>query len=185
MENARLRLRLPALRRANIVACWTTNTTRGTLRCDEVSFLETVQLKSLRLHGHGTVTLMPNCLEGLTALAMLKLESCGLANIPTAVLALAGSLTLLALPFNADLQLASSDVTTLLALRKLRKLDLRKTFVGSDLNGSLSEVVIAHLRNHPVWSEDSLQHLLDLRNAFNGRHGHALAVQVRDSEGED
>jgi len=85
--------------------------------------------------------------------------ACGLASIPSALTALSGSLTTLALPYNDDLQLAEDDVVTLLALRKLQNLDLRK---------------------FSLWSPHSLQHLVDLPNAFHARHGHALALQVQE-----
>ena len=185
VETGHLRLQLPALRRANIVGYRRTNITHGRLVCDQDSFSETEQLESLRLQEHGTVVLMSNCLVALTVLATLELESCGLANIPAAVIALEGSLTSLALPFNPDLQLAHSDIATLLALRKLRKLDLRKILSGSQLNGALARAVKAKLRYSPsLWSVGSLQHLLNLPNAFSARHGHALAVQVCFSKGQ-
>jgi len=185
VETGRLRLRLPALRRANIVGYRRTNITRGRLDCDQDSFSETEHLRSLRLQEHGTVVLMSNCLACLTVLAKLELESCGLASIPAAVTALEDSLASLALPFNPDLQLADSDVTVLLALRKLRKLDLRKVLSGSQLNGALARAVKAKLRYSPsLWSVGSLQHLLNLPNDFSARHGHALAVQVCFSKGQ-
>ncbi len=75
---------------------------------------------------HHVLCITRGCYMRLTALATLRLEACGLTGIPSALTALGGSLTTLALPLNDELQLADHDIVTLLALRKLQNLDLRK-----------------------------------------------------------
>ena len=130
----------------------------------------------------------------LTALATLQLEACGLTSIPAALAALAGSLTSLALSHNDDLQLANDDIVTLLALGKLQNLDLRKSHVRKMNHRPVcpmeaeflkeyeeaAETVAAFLQYRPpLWSPDSLQHLVNLPSAFRVHHGRTLALQVR------
>jgi Leucine-rich repeat (LRR) protein len=129
------------------------------------------------------MTLMPDCFTGLTALATLQLYECGLTELPPALTALAASLTVLELHDNDDLQLADDDTTTLLTLRKLRRLDLRKScLMGAFSPGSVAEAAIelaAHLSYQPpLWSLGSLQQLLNLPNAFRAQNGHSLVVHI-------
>jgi Leucine-rich repeat (LRR) protein len=116
------------------------------------------------------LTLTPHCFEGLPALATLVLSGCELINVPAALRALACSLTSLSLPYNDDLQLADDDVKTLLALRKLRKLDLAKTPRRRVPNGQ------------SPWSLGSVQQLVDLPSAFSVQHGHGLALRIRQDK---
>jgi len=125
VDDGLLRLSLPALRQATLCGNWD-RSTLGTLRVDRGSFAEAPQLEYLVLSALGAMTLMPDAFAGLTALARLDLSSCGLTCVPTAVTALSGSLKSLAMPYNNELQLTSSDVRTLLTLRKLQTLDLQK-----------------------------------------------------------
>ena len=102
--------------------------------------------------------------------------------------ALIGSLTSLALSFNGALQLTDDDVGRLLTLRKLRDLDLRKISLVMHLGlAAAARTVAAQLRYQPaLWSPRSLQHLLELSNAFIVRDGRALALRVwQDPHGEE
>ena len=125
---------------------------------------------------------MPNCFVGLTALTTLGLFECGLAAIPPAITNLEGSLQSLALPHNQHLQLGDNDLTILLTLRKLRKLDVQKmsfrmAFKDGDI--AAADAVTAHLNYAPpLWSPCSFQHLMQLPVAFFAQHGRVLAVDV-------
>ena len=75
---------------------------------------------------------------------------------------------------------------TLLALPKLRTLNLRKDSMTSALETVSFDEVQAELRYEPApWSLRSLQHLLKLPNASLAKHGHALAVEVLDEDEEE
>ena len=102
-----LRLYLPELRRLSIYG---DHAASGTLRFDGDSLLVSGKLQALSLRRAGTVTFTPDSFVRLTALATLKLSSCGLIHIPAAVTALAGSLTSLALPLDNDLQMADGTL---------------------------------------------------------------------------
>ncbi len=155
-----LRLHLPALRQLKVSGSHKPGT--GTLHMDRSSFAEAGRLQALTLKHPGTVSLSPDCFTGLTALVTLKLKTCGLTSVPLALAALAGSLTSLALPNNSALQLATSDMDTLLTLRKLRSLDLRKSGrTPAD-----------------TWSLRSMQHLVRLPSDFQGTHGHTPDIQL-------
>ncbi len=156
-----LQLHLPALQSLQVSApYWKT----GILHVNQDSFSDAANLTSLSFDYGLTLRFLP---EGFTGLSTLNMMMCGLASIPAAVgAALAGSLTHLALPYNDDLQLADADVATLLALRKLQTLDLRKT----------------SLENKLQWSPRSLQHLVELPVAFLANHGHKLALRLLDDD---
>ncbi len=133
-----LRLHLPALRVVRLHGF--SEPVDGQLRIDRDSFAEAAKLEVLLLDRVSTVKLEPDALRGLTGLAMLELATCGLAEIPEALTALVGSLTSLALPYNDKLQLGDRDVRTLLALPKLRMLDLRKPPLTHALTGAAPAV---------------------------------------------
>jgi len=187
VDEGTLRLHLPALRRLDIAGL----RNRERLRLDWDSLREASQLEFLSLEALAAVTLIPGCLTGLTALATLELKGCGLVLIPTALTALQGSLTRLALPFNDNLQLAETDVAILLALRKLRMLDMQKYSLTNPLDNTAAVALSAHVRYVPApWSERSLQHLVTLQSAFQSKHGIVLALDVHvesdnDSASED
>ena len=175
MDEGTLHLHLPALRRLDIAGL----RQRGRLRLDRDSLLEASQLEFLSLEALEAATLMPDCLTGLTALATLELKGCGLVLIPTALTALQGSLTRLALPFNDNLQLAESDFAILLTLRKLRMLDMQKYSLTEPLDNMAAVALSAHVRYVPApWSERSLQHLVTLQSAFQSKHRIVLALDV-------
>ncbi len=155
------------------------------------SFREAAKLEYLSTNTPASVSLTRDCFAGLTALATLRLEACGLSNIPEALTALSGSLTYLALPNNDDLQVPDYDIRILLALPTLQKLDLRKSRCISSMQNvrtvvdvspafkRAAETVAASLHyDPPLWSQRSLQQLVDLPNAFLARHGHTLALQI-------
>jgi len=130
----------------------------------------------------GPVRLAPECFTGLTALMSLKLQECGLINIPPALAALGGSLTSLELPLNNGLQLADDDFTALLALQKLRKLNLHKSSLSESYDSgdrALASAAQAHLQFVPaLWSSCSLKHLVRLPGAFLKGHGHELDLEM-------
>ena len=176
VDGASVRLHLPKLRHLRIGGF---SLTRAKLRLDRDSFSEAPRLEVLSLVGPGAVMLMPDCFAGLTALATLTLHRCGLSAIPTAVTALANSLTSLMLPFNDGLQLADDDITVLLALSKLQTLDLRKQSLLSLPDNPTAVAVSAHLHYVPApWSECSLKRLVRLPSAFIAKHGRAIALEV-------
>ena len=189
VHDGTLLLSLPAPQRAAVVSYqWdhpSPHSSRGTLHVDRNSCSETTQALSLSIAKNLTLTV--DCLTGLPALAALELDQCSLTSVPTVVTALAYSLTDLARPYNDALQLADGDIATLLALQKLRQLDLRKNaFEDILLNGDLGQAAAAveeHLQyDLPLWSRRSLQHLVDLPNAFRAQHGHALTLRMEDLE---
>ena len=184
MNDGLLRVHLPALRRVTLSG-W--DRTAGTLRVDRDSFAEAPQLEDLSLSALGAMTLMPDAFTGLTALARLELTSFGLICIPTALTALSGSLTLLRVLYNNELQLTADDVRTLLALRKLQTLDLHKAPLEAEVTGATVASLTAQLHYQPVlWSQRSLRHLVALPNIFCAQHGHALALHVyHDDDSED
>ena len=177
MEAGLLRLHLPALQRVNICGL----RDRGRLHLDRDSLLEAADLESLSLEGFENVTMMPDCLVGLTALATLDLMACGFVNIPAALTALQDSLTSLALGRNQNLQLADSDVTKLLTLQKLRMLHMGKRSLTDPgpLHTTAAVALSVHLHYVPApWSERSLQHLVTLQSAFLRKHGVVLDLRV-------
>lgn len=167
-------MQLPALRRLALYG-ERSRRTGGRLHLDRRSFLDPGKLESLTLMWFDPrgVTLAPDLFPALTALAALELRACALASIPAALAALAGTLTRLALPFNDNLQLEHDDVATLLELRNLRTLDLRKHLLDESLGLDATHVdevlsaareVTAHLHYEPVlWSSLSMQYITDLR----------------------
>jgi len=172
-----VRLHLPALRRA------TFSSRQSKLRFSRESFVKPAKLESLSLYGLAVVTFQPGCFRGMTALASLKLETCGLASIPAALSGLRASLTHLALPENDALQVEDDDIATVLALRKLQMLDLRKSPVGRVLTGAAETAVTTQLHYEPApWTLRSMQYLVDLPNAFRAQHGHVLSLQLRYAE---
>ena len=183
VQEAVLRMHLPQLRHLELVGVEEIQHTPAGLCLDRSSLQETAKLESLALKYPGpVVTLQPDCFTGLTALASLELSACGLASIPSAVTALVDSLTSLALPCNDGLQLADDDIATLLALQKLRQLDLQKSPFGEafeDVDTDLANAVESHLRYEPVlWSQRSFQRLVQLPGAFLAQHGHVPVLKV-------
>ncbi len=174
-----LRLCLPELREILIDGHRGTN---GGLRLDGNSLLETPKLQTLVLDAPGTVTFTPDCFARSTPLTAIKLRKCGLTSIPSALTALCGSLTLLSLPLNDRLQLADDDTKVLLSLRKLRKLHLQKSSLRTafkDGDTAVAAAVKAHLHHEPaLWSQRSLQHLVQLPVAFLLQHGHVPELKV-------
>ena len=85
-----------------------------------------------------------------------------------------------------DLQLAAEDMRTLLPLRNLRNLDLRKSSFNKPLTGTTSAAaaaVEARLRYQPpLCSMCSLQHLLSLPCSFRAVHGQALSLLVHSTD---
>ena len=182
-----LRLHLPDLRRAIFdgidPADWDAEVPRGSMLLDRDSFSQAAKLESLSFFNPGTMTLTPDCFTGLTALASLQLNFCDLTNVPPALTALAGSLTSLELALNNDLQLASDDVATLLTLRKLRMLDLRKSSLDHATRIAAAAAAEAVLPvQPPSWSMRSVQHLVNLPAAFLTQHGHVLALLMHEEE---
>ena len=117
-----LRLHLPALEKAIILA---TRLASGLLFVDQDSFRSAANLTFLDFAGV-TLCFLPDSFTGLPALSMLSMQ-CELLSIPPALTVLAGSLTHLTLAYNDSLQLADDNVSILLALGKLRTLDLQKS----------------------------------------------------------
>ena len=162
-----LRVHLPALRQLKISGYFKVGA--GKLSIDRDSLSDAARLETLIIKHPGAVTLTPDSFTGLTALATLKLKSCGLARIPSAVAALAGSLTSLSLPLNDSLQLKHDDNIALLALPELQTLDLRKT--GYTM--------------YDTWSLRSMQRLVRLPDAFFDRHEHALDIRLIETFEEE
>jgi len=141
---------------------------------DWESFLHAANLQTLSFRGTRPLRLQGDCFLGLRALATLELEGSGFATIPGALTALGDSLTHLALPSNDTLQLELGDVSILLALRKLRSLDLRK----HNPRGTAGA-----LAGQPLnWSPRSLHSLVHLHAAFQKKHGHMPALRVTDDD---
>ena len=183
VQEAVLRMHLPQLRHLEIVGVEEIQHTPAGLCLDRDSLRETAKLESFTLKHPGPVgTLQPDCFAGLTALASLELLECGLDSIPPALTALAGSLMSLALPYNNDLQLAYDDVATLLALRSLQQLDLRKSSFNKVFRKGdilIAAVVQDRLHYEPaLWSPRSVKHLVRLPGAFVKNHGHVLDLEV-------
>lgn len=171
-----LLLQMPALRRASFTAqpCYMNFIySHSMLRINRDSFVGAAKLEYLSLTGLATVKLMPDCVSVLAGLATLKLASCGLTCIPAALTALAGSLTHLALPRNHALQMTDEDVMTILALRQLQLLDLRKrapqaavTYEGMQM----TELAF--------WSMRSLQRLCNLQAGYHAQHGRLVTLEM-------
>ena len=186
----KLVLHLPELRRLTLRGFgWVA----GDLEITRHSFREAAKLEYFSTNTPATVSLTRDCFTGVTALATLRLEACRLSSIPSALTALSGSLTSLALPNNDDLQLSHYDTQVLLALPKLQKLDLRKAHCVSSMRDRetvvtvspafkrAGEIVVSCLAyDPPLWSQRSLQQLVELPNAYLALHGHTLALQVYD-----
>ena len=125
----------------------------------------------------------PDCFAGLTKLATLDLPECRLAKIPAALTALEGSLTSLVLTYAEGLELAHDDVTILLALRNLRKLDIRRRWFQLERAGNAAA---AELRGELIWwNRSSMARLVDLPIAFYEQHGHKLTMIWDDEDSEE
>ena len=185
-----LRLRLPDLRRAMFDGVFRDQMelpdTPASLLLDRDSFKDAAKVETLEICTYGTLTLLPDCFTALTALHTLRLYDCGLANIPAALTALAGSLTSLTVSYTTELQLDSDVVATLLLLRTLRKLHLPKTSLSTAMRDSgtaAADVLEAHLGFQPaLWTTRSLQHLVELPGAFLAQNGHALALHLENAQ---
>jgi len=185
VDEKAVRLHRPDLRHVRIVS----GTGPGNapedarLRFDRESFSKAAKLASLVLDTPGTTTLTQDCFVGLRTLVKLELKACGLVSISKALTSLAGCLTKLALPLNNRLQLADSDIATLPTLRKLRKLDVRKSSLKNALTTADTAAAAAAVTltyEPPLWSLRSLQHLVSVPNAFLAHHGHALSLLVHE-----
>ena len=176
-DDNHLQLHLPALRRADTAGGRHRQRRDRRLRLERDSFAGAPKLRMLSLDNFGTVLLWPGCFVGLMALAKLRLEGCGLVEIPPALTALGGSLTSLALPSNHSLQLVDNDIAILLALRKLRNLDLRKSVF--DETSVAASAVIAHVGYPPaLWNMKSLQHIANLPGLFLRQNDHVPALHL-------
>ena len=113
-----------------------------------------------------TLTLSLRCLAPLTALKTLILENCALDGVPPAVTLVGGSLTMLSLVNNRDLQLCEADMNILLDLLCLKKLDVRKSIFKKTAN---------------LWTESSIQVLLNLPGKAMAKHGVAPVVVFESS----
>ncbi len=90
------------------------------------------------------------------------------------------------LAFNDDLQLADGDVKMLLTLRKLQKLDLRKSSLEQAIQiASAAAEEADSPAQPPSWSLRSVQHLVNLPAAFFAQHGHVVALLMHEEEWED
>ncbi len=179
-EEGSLRLHLPNLR---LVTIYGLRSKGGRLHIDRDSFQEAAKLESLALYNPGNrVTMQPDCFAGLTALASIELQKCGLTEVPSALTALDGSLTSLMLKNNDDLQLTDDGFTTLLGLRKLRCVNLQKSSFKSafrDGEVAVARAGKAHLHyDPPLWSLRSMQNLVRLPRVFLLAHGHVPQVVV-------
>jgi len=157
-----LRLHLPELRYLELKWCNWWEAGRG-LTLDRETFGGTGKLEVLSLHqlenSLEIVTFAPQCLAPLTVLKELTLANCGLCGVPPAVTVLGATLTYLGLEHNCNLQLCGTDMSSLMALRCLRKLDVHKDDVTYSTNDAR------------LWSNDSIQSLIDLPSMFTARHG--------------
>ena len=144
-----------------------------TLQLDDDTFREAGHLSAIGLAQHldrlqprpSTLTLAPGCLAPLTALKTLVLMNCALTSVPSAVAMVGASLTSLSLVNNLNLQLGEADMAVLLKLAVLRRLDVRKTIGSSDTT-----------KPADVWSEGSIQILIDLPRIMMAEHGVAPVV---------
>ena len=176
VEEGVLRLNLPALRRVGIRCNCLAS---GKLRLDRDSFRGAAGIEFLSLETSKPMTLLPDCFAGLTALATVELERSGLVSVPAALTALSGSLTSLSLSWIDNLQLNDDDVATLLTLRMLRHLDLRKLFFDDAIHYRVAAAAVEELRYEPaLWTTRSLQRLVMLPKAFLAQHGHDLDMEV-------
>lgn len=161
-----LRIHLPELRAMDLKWCSWRGAGDG-LTLDQRTFRDAGKLEALSLQQlvdtPKTVTLTSWCLAPLTMLKDLKLAGCGLTGVPPAVAELSASLTSLSLEHNVDLQLCETDIGTLLELRCLKELDVHKVYEDDPDTANL-------------WSNDSIQVLIDLPGRFMTQHGAAPAV---------
>ena len=158
-----LRLHLPELRAMELTWCNVNWLGAGDgLALDNETFRKTGKLEVLGFHqlaeAPKLVTLTPQCLAPLKMLKELKLADCGLTGVPPAVAVLSASLTSLSLEHNVDLQLCETDIGTLLELRLLMELDVHKVYEDDPDTAEL-------------WSNDSIQLLIDLPGMFMAQHG--------------
>jgi len=176
-----LRLHLPALESAEIES-HTMDRDWGPLQVDKDSLRACPELTSLSFSSIKPVTFQPDCFSGGMALAKLTCFDCDLVSIPSALKALEGSLSQLALPKNIDLQLARKDVKILLALPKLEILDMMKPdldFPDGQTQAAIAatQALLPELNFVPtVWSSLSMQNLTWLAGRFAKKHGHPLDI---------
>ncbi len=165
-DNA-LRLRLSELRRLELH--WNIST----MLLDDDTFAETAKLRVLLVGQQlsqyprtATLTLSPRCLAPLQALKTLLLDDCALDGVPPVVALVGASLTMLSLVNNRNLQLSDHDLTVLLDLQCLKKLDVRKSTSNKTAN---------------LWNESSIQVLLDLPGKLMAKHGVTPVVVFESS----
>ena len=129
------------------------------MRIDDMSFRSVPQLQALQLRNIDGVQLQPKNLAQLTALTALRLIDCGLRGVPADVRLLSGTLSVLDVSDNVDLQVDSAAVASVLACSRLRTFGCYKPLTDQ-------------------YMPDTLMHLVRLPTAFFKRHGRHLDVFV-------
>ena len=162
-----LRLALPELRRMELY--WN----KSSLLLDDDTFNDADKLRVLLVGQHlnqhprtTTLTLSARSLAPLIALKTLILQNCALDGVPPAVALVGASLSTLSLVNNRNLQLGEADRNVLLDLRCLRKLDVRKSTSKKTSN---------------LWTESSIQVLIDLPGKAKAKHNVSLVVVFESS----
>ncbi len=147
---------LPELR-----SCYITGIRPGALdiNIDDTSFQAVPQLQALTLRNADEVQLQPGSLAQLTALTALRLIDCGLDGLPADVASLSGTLSVLDVSDNIDLELDGAAVASILACSRLRTFGCYK-------------------QSTEDYESDTLMHLVRLPMAFFKRHGRELDVFV-------
>ena len=126
---------------------------------DDASFQAVPQLQALTLRNVDQLQLPSGSLAQLTALTALTLIDCGLDGVPADLALLSGTLSVLDVSGNEDLQVDSAAIANILACNQLRTFGCYKP-VTQD------------------YESDTLMHLVRLPMAFFKRHGRELDVFV-------
>ena len=155
------------------------------LRIDAASLRETPQLQNLYVRGDEALHLQDGSLGRLTALTSLTLDACGLRSVPVDVASLSATLCELRLANNDRMQIDDAAVASIVQCSWLEVLDLRKPNILIRWRGKLGDVwefIQSHMEQEGYtpsqWSEQSVEHLVQLPSAFRERHGRDLRVLI-------
>ena len=156
------------------------------LRIDGSSFQGALQLQNLDVENDQGLQLQRGSLQYLSALTSLRLVQCGLSSVPADVALLGGTLRVLDLCHNEDMQVDAIAANNILQCSFLEDIYLFKHSMvqWADSLGNHWQAIeqrMAQVGYTPAqYSMDSVNQMVKLPDAFNMRHGRRLHVCLDD-----
>ena len=155
------------------------------IRIDATSFHGAPKLQALHLRFDEALQLQDGCLQQLTAVTALSLESCGLRSVPAGIASLSATLRTLDLSDNDHLQIDAAAVDSICECSQLQILSLYKGDLlewGDDLGTTALDEVQQQIDKRGYvpsqFSSESVAQLMHLPIAFRRRHGRDLVFRL-------